>query len=297
MDATQIIGPFVLFLLMSVVGLELTVDDFRRVAKKPRAVVGGTLSQIVLLPLMTWAVVQVFALDPVFGAGAILVAVAPGAGISNILTALARANAALSVTLTAVASVLAVVALPTIASVGMRVFLDTESAVEIPVGSLVGQLVFMLLVPIVGGMAVRARAPEFADRIAPRVQRGVLVAITLAVVLSAAFVDDEQISSSAANPRAFAAAFAWTLSAMGIGWTTARLLNLSEADRFTFVIEFGARNIAVSAIVALSALGRLDLTFFSGVYMAVGYPIAVGAAIWRRRRTAGADPAEDLDAG
>ena len=160
MDVTQATGPVVLFLLMSVVGLELTVADFRRVAQNPGAIIVGTIAQVLLLPLMTWAIVWLFALDPVFGAGAILVAVSPGAGISNILTAVARANPALSVTLTAVASVLAVVTLPTVASFGMAFFLGTSSDVEVPVATLIGQLVFMLLVPITLGMWLRARRPD-----------------------------------------------------------------------------------------------------------------------------------------
>ena len=283
MDPTQIFGPIVLFLLMSVVGLELTLDDFRRVARRPGVIVGGTVAQLLGLPLLTWAVVQLFALDPIFGAGAILVAVSPGAGISNILTAIARANPALSVTLTAVASVLSVVTLPAIASLGMEVFLESAADVEIPVVTLVVQLIFMLLVPISLGMTIRARSPETAARIAPRVQRLTMVVIALTVILGIAFADAEQVEMSG-DVTAVLAAAAWTLGAMAIGWLTARLLGLDEADRFTFLIEFSARNIAVSAIVALSGLGRLDLTFFSGVYMGVGYPMAAAASFWRRRR-------------
>lgn len=284
MDATQIGGPIVLFLLMSIVGMELTPGDFRRVAAKPAAIVGGTASQIVFLPLMTWAIVWIFGLDPAFGAGAVLVAVSPGAGISNILTAVARANPALSVTLTAVASVLSVVTLPLVASVGMRLFLDAPTDVEVPVATLIGQLVFMLLLPIGLGMWLRANRPETADRLGPRLQRITMGVIVVVVTLGTMFADTEQLEVSA-SATAWVAAAAWTLTAMAIGWTTAVALRLDEPDRFTFLIEFSARNIAVSAIVALSGLGRLDLTFFSGVYMAVGYPMAIAASIWRRRRT------------
>ena len=107
MDASEL-GPYGLFVLMTIVGMELTVDDFRRVVAAPRAVIGGTLGQLLLLPLMTWGLVVGLGLAPIFGAGAVLVAVSPGAGISNVLAAVARANVALSVTLTAFASVLAV---------------------------------------------------------------------------------------------------------------------------------------------------------------------------------------------
>src|SRR5258705_12212424 len=79
-DATQWVGPMILFLLMTVVGLELTAADFRRVASSPRAVIGGTLAQIALLPLLTGVVVAGFGVSPALAAGAIIVAVAPSAG-------------------------------------------------------------------------------------------------------------------------------------------------------------------------------------------------------------------------
>lgn len=292
MDPAQIVGPIILFLLMSLVGLDLTLEDFRRVGKKPSAVVAGTASQLICLPLMTWGIVWAFGLEPAFGAGAVLVAVSPGAGLSNIMASMARANAALSVTLTAVASLLTVVTLPTFASFGTRVFLGESSDVEIPVGSLIGQLVFMLLVPITLGMVTRARRPDLANRMTPWIQRVTLAFMVLAVAALTYFAEEEQRTVGTA-PIAFAAAAAWTVSAMAIGWTTARAIGLDAADRFTFLIEFGARNIAVSGIVALSGLGRLDLTYFSGAYMVVGYPMVACLALWRRRRV-GTETAETV---
>lgn len=281
-NVPQLGGVLILFLLMTIVGLELTVEDFRRVLRKPRAVVGGTLGQWLLLPLLTWGVVAVLGVNPVFGAGAILVAVAPGAGISNIMVALAGANTALSVTLTATASVFAVVTLPAIASLGMRAFLDDPVAVEVPVASLMGQLAVSLLLPISLGMWLRARNPQRARRVAPRLHRLTMIVVVLVVGLGIAFAPRDQLRLEGSGV-AFLAAGIWTLSAMALGWGTARLLGLSPADRFTFLIEFSARNVAVASIVAMSGLGRVDLTFFSGVYLAVGYPLAAAAVAWRRR--------------
>jgi BASS family bile acid:Na+ symporter len=282
MEITSLAGPIVLFLLMMIVGMELTPTDFRRVLSAPRAVIGGTIAQWILLPLMTWAVVTLFDLAPAFGAGAVLVAVSPGAGISNIMVALGRANTALSVTLTATASVFAVVTLPTIAALAMRMFLADAETVEIPVAMLVGQLFMALILPIFLGMLLRTRHPERAAVWAPRLQRVTMAVIVLVVAVAVAIAPDEQVNFEGAG-RATVAAGVWTLLAGAIGWTVAASLRLSEDDRFTFFIEFGARNIAVAAIVAMSGLERLDLTFFSGVYATVGYPILM-LAVWLRRR-------------
>lgn len=282
MQVTQIAGPLVLFLLMMIVGLELRPDDFRRVLQAPRAVVGGTVAQWILLPLMTWLVVAAVGVNPVFGAGAVLVAVSPGAGVSNILVALARANTALSVTLTATASVFAVVTLPSIASLGIRVFLDEPIEVEVPVAVLMGQLALTLLLPIALGMLLRARDPARAARIAPWLQRVTMVVIAIVVAAAIALAPEEQVSFEGGD-RALVAAGIWTSSAMLLGWTVAAALRLSRADRFTFLIEFSARNIAVASIVAIAGLGRVDLSFFSGVYATAGYPLAALAVFWFRR--------------
>lgn len=285
MDATQWAGPIVLFFLMVAVGLELTPADFRRVLKVPRAVVGGTLAQIVLLPAMTWALVVGLDVSPILGAGAVIVAVSPGAGISNILVLLGRANAALSVTLTAVASVLCVVTLPTIAALGLEIFLGDAVDIEVPVLRLMVQLVLTLLLPIGVGMRVRATHPEFVARYGRRLQSAMLGLIVVMTALAIVFADggDVGVSDLVAG---FGAAAVWTAAGMGIGWTVARALRLPEADRFTFLIEFSARNIGVAAIVAMSGLGRVDLALFSGAYVMVGYPMAVTAVLIRRRRLA-----------
>jgi BASS family bile acid:Na+ symporter len=277
---------------MSVVGLALTPADFRRVAESPRAAIGGTLAQIALLPPMTLLVVWLLELPPVFGAGAVLVAVSPGAGISNILTALAGANTALSVTLTGIASLLSVVTLPVIAAAGLRWFTDGAVDVDVPVASLVLQLTVSLLIPIALGMWVRLRWPEFALRSAPALQRAAFAAIALLVTLAVVFGEDEQQLTFRDAEAGLVGAGVWTLAAMAIGWGVAALLRLPSDDRFTLLIEFSARNITVATIVAISGLGRVDLSLFSAAYLVVGYPLCALAVVWRRRlRRPGAPPA------
>jgi BASS family bile acid:Na+ symporter len=286
-DATQWVGPMVLFLLMTVVGLELTPADFRRVASAPRAVIGGTLAQIALLPLLTWLVVSALDVPPVLAAGAILVAVAPSAGVTTLLAALARANIALAVTLTALASVLCTVTLPTIAAFGLRVLLGETVAIEVPVASLIAQLALSLLLPIGIGMAMRAQRPEFVARNLRQIQRAVMIAIGVLIAIATPFIDTAEVGKLSLTdaPIAVVAAGMLALFAMGLGWGVARALDLPPDDRFTFLLAFTTRNIAVAAIVALSGLGRLDLALFSGAHWVTAYPLAAVAALARRWRT------------
>ncbi len=268
---------------MFVVGLQLVPDDFRRVVAAPRAVIGGTLGQLLLLPLMTWGIVTLIDISPAFAVGAILLAATPGAGMSNVMAAVAGANVALSVTLTAVASLLAVVSLPLLAAVGIRMFLEDGVDVDVPVGFLVSQLVFFLAIPIGIGMWVRSRRPEASKAYVSRANRFAVIAILIATVLGAASGND-LLPTGAEFAWAVLAAVAWTVCAMAIGWGLGNALALDPHDRFTFLIEFGARNLALTIIVAVGSLGRLDLGLFAGAYSMSGFPLVLVLAILRGRR-------------
>jgi BASS family bile acid:Na+ symporter len=285
MDAVQsLLGPLILLPLMFVVGLQLTPADFRRVLQSPRAVVGGTLGQLVLLPLMTWAVVTAFDVSPILAAGAVLLAATPGAGMSNVMAAISNANVALSVTLTAFASLLAVVTMPLMATFGLSLFVGDALDVSVPVSTLFSQLVFFLGMPIGLGMVVRGRRPEASQRYIKAANRFAIVAVLCLTPLSAMSSQD-MLPSGSDFLVALMASFVWTVAAMLIGWGVASLLRLDPDERFTFVVEFSARNIAMTFIVAVGSLGRLDLGLFAGAYSIVGYPSVILLSILRGRRT------------
>jgi len=280
----SLLSPVILFSLMVVVGLQLVADDFRRVFSAPRAVVGGTLGQLLLLPLMTWGVVTVLPVSPMFAAGAVLLAATPGAAMSNVMTAVAGANVALSVTLTAFSSLLAVATLPILTAVGIATFVGDGVDVEVPVAAMVAQLVAFVGMPIGVGMVVRAHKPEAAKRYATRANRFAVFAILILTGLSMASGEGmSSFPSGAEFGVAALAALTWTLCAMAIGWGVAILIALEGDDRFTFLVEFSARNLALTIIIAVGALGRLDLGLFAVAYSMSGFPLVIVCAIVRGR--------------
>jgi BASS family bile acid:Na+ symporter len=284
MSSTDAIGPLTLFFLMTVVGLQLTPADFRRVAAAPKSIVAGTLGQIVLLPLMTWVLVASLRLPPMFAAGAILLAASPGAGMSNVMTAIAGAHVALSVTLTAISSVLAVVTLPAVTGLGIALFLGTGdgSDVDVPVGRLMGQMFLFLLLPIALGMAVRARLGARVQEAVPWINRLAILGIIAMSVLSGA-ASDLELPTGRAFVLAVIASFLWTLLAMAIAWGLGALLDLEADDRFTFLVEFSARNVALAFIVAVASLGSLELGLFAGIYAFTGFPAVIALSMLRGR--------------
>ena len=281
-ELQQLLGPLILLPLMFVVGLQLVPDDFRRVFAAPRAVVGGTLGQLLLLPLMTWAVVVVLEVPPVFAAGALLLAATPGAGMSNVMAAVAGADVALSVTLTAVSSLLAVVTLPALAAVGIRFFIGDALEVEVPVGAMVQQLVTYLAIPIGLGMWVRARRPEASKRYVSVANRAAVVGV-LVLTAMGALAGGSSLPGGLEFFVAALAALLWTVFAMALGFGMGSILALDRDQRFTFVIEFSARNLALTIIIAVAALGRLDMGLFAGVYGATGFVLILLVAVLRGR--------------
>ena len=283
MGAFHLAGPAILFFMMALVGSELTVEDFRRIARYPRAVVLGTAAQLVLLPLSAAALALVFRPQPFVAAGMVLLAATPGGGISNVFTYLAGANTALSVTLTAVSSLLAALTLPVATALGFARLIGTEGAVEVPVLAMIGQLAGLILLPIGLGMLLRAKRPNLPERWGRNLRRAVLISV---VLLFAAGMGGDDSGLAGEVLGAAALGLLWTVLAMLLGVATAALLGLDGADRFTFLIEFSVRNVGLAAIVALSGFDTPAYAVFPGAYAMTGYPLAIVASfayrLWGR---------------
>jgi len=280
LDAVEVAGPLILFVMMALVGAELTLADFRRILRYPRAVWAGTLAQWTLLPLATAALLLAVQPEPFVAAGVVLIAAAPGGGISNVFTYLAGANVALSVTLTAVSSLVTVVTLPILTALGFQHFVGEAGAVRVPVLSMIGQLTGLILLPIGLGMALRAWRPQLPERLGPWLRRAVLISI---VLLFAAGMGDDDTGLGGEVLANVWLGLAWTLIAMAVGVATALALRLDGPERFTFLIEFSVKNVGLAAIVALSGFDRPAFAVFPGAYAMTGYPLAIVLALLFKR--------------
>ena len=151
--------PALVWLLMLVVGLDLTLEDFRRVLRYPRAVTVATLGQLLLLPACAALLIWVQGPEPWVVAGMVLLAASPGGAISNLYSFLGRGNVALSVTLTGISTILALGTMPALTTAGLTLFLKESHQVTTPMGPMVAQLVLMMLLPLGLGMALRLSRP------------------------------------------------------------------------------------------------------------------------------------------
>lgn len=274
--------PPLLLAIMISMGMELTTDDFRRVARMPRAAGVGLLGQMLVLPLAGLAYAHWPGFSPEVAMGVVIVTACPGGAASNLFSYLARANLALSVTLTSLSSALCFATIPLWIDLGARLFLDGDGAsVRVPVARTVGQLFVLTLLPIAIGMAIRARFPVFAERIRARLRRtmAAIMGVALVVILASEWETVVRDLSDAA-----VGALVLVCAMLLAAWALARAARLDERDAFTVSIEVGLQNGALASTVVVALLHRPELLVFPGAYAVLSFgPVAAWTLVMRGR--------------
>jgi len=272
--------PAALFVLMVLVGLELTVADFRRVRSYPRAVGGGLAAQLLLPPAVASVLIAVFhPPEPVVTLMVVLAACPPGA-VANVVAVLARADAALSVTLTAVCAVTCVVTMPLVASAGLALHLGRSARVSPPVATMMGQLVLLVLVPVALGMGLRTRHERRMPALGPWIRRLSLAAV-LGIVAVSLLMQGGVLSAASVQTLLLAALFNPAL--LALGHAAGSLLRLPPDERATLAVQLPARSLAVSTVVTVTLLGRPDLLPIGTLFFAVQVAVLLGLVRLRRR--------------
>lgn len=247
MNPILIVLP-ILTVLMFELGLTLDVNDFRILARHPRAVIAGMAGQLLFLPLIAWGLGCVFGLEPVYFIGLMLIACSPGGSSSNIFSMLAEGNVALSVSLTALSSVLTLFTIPIIMQLTTAA-VGTGADISLPVGSLIVQNVLLMLVPIAAGIATRRLWRNAAERIDRVLAKTAFPALML---LAAIFFVQHHATIFSEFSELGSSVTSLILLAMGAGWGLAWIMRLGVRDRRTLVIEVGMQNAAQAIAVATS---------------------------------------------
>ncbi|MGD8321365.1 MAG: bile acid:sodium symporter family protein [Gemmatimonadota bacterium] len=247
----------VLGLVMFGVALDLSVDDFRRVARHPLGAGIGLVTQFVLLPAATWALTMVLDLRPSIALGMILVAACPGGNISNVITHLARGNTALSIGMTAVSTAAAVIMTPLNLTFWGGLNPRTAAilrSVSLDPLSLLATIFTILGVPLVVGMTVAARRPAFAARIR-RPMKALSLLFFAAIVGLALYHNWDDFLAYVGVVMGVVALH--NAAALTLGYGAARAVGLPGRDARAVSIEVGIQN---------SGLGlTLVFTFFAGL--------------------------------
>jgi BASS family bile acid:Na+ symporter len=278
--------PTISFLALAAVGMDLTPAHFRRLRDRPAIVTAGLLAPLVILPVLALGMLALFEPSPDVAAGILLVASCPIGGISNTYSYLARASTALSVTLTTLSCVLAVLTIP-VTSSAFEWVLQRRLGFSAP-ASLLGQLLLMVLLPVLAGMWLRYRWPAVAVERRNGVQRSAFVA--LAVLLALIITND---------PDAFAAGLTETIplavifvaASFATGWFVGRTLGATRSEGFTLAAEFATRNIAVAAAIAVTLLEQPAFAIFAATYFLTELPLMLVAVAAYRAHVGVVEPA------
>ena len=270
--------PVALAIIMFGLGLSLVLDDFRRVARRPRAVVVALILQVIVLPTVAFGLVQAFQVDPLIAVGVMLLAASPGGTTANLFSHLFRGDVALNITLTAINSVLAALTIPLITNLAID-FFGAGDALGLQLGKVV-QVVAIVLVPVGVGMAVRQRSEAFAAR-ADRPVRVFSIVVLAAVSLGAIVGERENLGGYLREVGAVVVIFCAT--SLLLGYTGARLFRLGRDQAVASSMEVGIHNTTVALTIALSVLDSTAVAIPAAVYSIVMYPLATafGFAITR----------------
>jgi BASS family bile acid:Na+ symporter len=273
---TSVVLPLSLFIIMLGVGLSLVVDDFKRVVVFPKAVAVGLVNQLILLPLVAFALALLFELSPVMAVGLMLIACCPGGVTSNLITFVARGDTALSITLTAISGVITVVTIPLVLIFSLDFFMGEAREISVPLLDTILQIVLITVLPITLGMLVRRFKPEVADRLERPARIGSTVIFSL-ILIGIIVANVEVIKTHFLSLSGVTATL--NIAMMLVGYGSARLLQLNAPQALTISIETGVQNGTVAIVIATSILHQGDLAVTPGVYSLIMF-ITGGAVMY-----------------
>ena len=279
--------PVALAIIMFGLGLDLTVADFRRVARAPRAVAIALGCQVVLLPLVCFGLVVMFELPALLGIGMLLLAASPGGTTANLFSHLFRGDVALNITLTAINTVIAVVTLPLITGMAIAWY-DRQDDVAMPLVEIV-KVFALILLPVGLGMVVKGRAPRFAARMERPVRIG--SAVILAVLVLGILLDQrENVGDYLADVGLVTALFC--AISLVVGYVVPTAFGVSGPQAIASSMEVGVHNATLAIFVAVEVLDSVEVSVPAAGYSLV---MVLFAALWgtwvSRRVGAGQDTA------
>ena len=275
-----------LAVIMFGVALNITISDFLRVVKNPKSVLIGVLSQFILLPAFTFLLVTIIQPLPSIALGMFLVAACPGGNISNFMTHYAKGNAALSVSLTAISTLLAIVMTPLNFQLWSGLYGPTSNlinTISLSPLEMVKVISLLLGVPLILGMLVQNYSPKFALKTAPIFKIGSILFFMALIIL--ALSKNIDIFKKYIH-YVFIIVLVHNILALILGYSVASIAGLSKRNRRTLAIETGIQNSGLGLLLIFSFFNGLGgmaiLAAFWGIWHIVsGLTIAI---FWSKKR-------------
>jgi BASS family bile acid:Na+ symporter len=275
--------PFFLVTVMMAMGLALTVQDLKMVFSRPKGIVAGLSSQLILLPLLGIGFGLLYNSPPVIAAGAIILCACPGGVTSNAYTFSAKADIALSIGLTVVASLITVFTIPFLTLFALELHLDQSAIPDLSAPDMIWTLSRFTLVPVAIGLAFRAWKPEIAKKLVEPLRVIALVALIIIAVTGTINAWDTIVTSIWTAGLLMATI---NVVAMSIGYGIGNLLRLPFKQMASITFEIGVQNLSMALFVCLTFLKSSDLAVATFVYAFFMKVTALSFVWYVRRRLA-----------
>ena len=279
---TTVFLPLALFIIMLGMGLGLTLDDFRRILTEPKGVLLGLAAQLLVLPLIGFALAATLPLTPELAVGVMILVACPGGPTSNLMTYLAKGRVALSITLTAIGSVITVFTIPLVVNASMGYFMGESTALRLPFLATVIQIAVITLVPVSLGMLLHHYTPRLAAAVEKQVKW--LAMFFLGLVIAGLLLKERE------NVLSFFAQVGWvTLPLIALsmlaGYGLAIATKLDRPSATAITIEVGIQNgtLAIAIASAPNFLNNSTMAIPAAIYSLIMFVIGGLFAWWAQR--------------
>ena len=259
-------------------GLTLVVSDFGRLFAYPKEVLIGLFNQLIFLPLIGFLIILLFDLDSSMAIGIMILSLCPGGPTSNLITQVARGNIGLSVTLTALASLITVFTIPIILSEAISYFTgETDVIIELPVVQTMLQILVITVIPVSIGMVIRKKNESFALRM----ERPMRIASTVLfiIIFLLVMIANKEVLTQAMKEVGLATLLL-NLSTMGLGYITSNFFGITGKSQISITIESGIQNGTLAFVIATTILNNVEMGLPTGAY-SIWMFITGGILMWR----------------
>ena len=279
---TDLLLPISLGIIMLGMGLSLSLNDFKRVALYPKAATIGIINQILILPMVGFLLLLIIPMrTPELAVGIMILAACPGGPTSNLISHISRGDTALSITLTAISSLIVVITIPLIVNFALSYFLAHGEYVPLPVFDTIIKVIIITLLPVSIGMIIRARAPHLSETMSKPVK--IMSGVLLFLIIMAAILNDKENFFNF-FAQAGPVALSLNLIMLIIGYLSARLFKLRIAQSITISIESGIQNGTLGIAIAATLLRNPTMTISPAIYSLIMFMTAGIIIAWMNLR-------------
>lgn len=279
---TTVLLPVGLAIVMLGMGLTLVPEDFQRVTRYPKAVAIGLISQLLFLPSIGFLIASIIPMQPEIAVGLMILALCPGGPSSNMITYLAKGDVALSVTLTALSSIITIFTIPILTNSSLQYFAGKNAAIALPVGQTMLQIFVITLVPIGLGMLIRQVSPNLARRLEKTVN---WLAIAFLAVIILLLIVKEWSRIPTFIAQVGIGVVLLNVIPMLSGFWLGKLLKLNFAQRICIAIEVGIQNGTLAIAIAAGLLNNPEMAIPAAIYSLFAYFTAILTIFYGRQST------------